>query len=200
MSLVKQVPTVSGEENHFLIQSFLNQEQSEDFPFRMALTALEKLESSCSNQKELNLYMLEDIVFSSIHATFYETIFAAIKNNSHLAAVMVEQFETGTAERERIIAEQSEHHINFILNAGNCKGCPSCQHHSDVKELIPHWQKENGDFFLTLYLGMQTIQFAMEHLLYDVVPFDKTITPFLGQQDILHFRRFLYHYVETHSV
>ena len=199
MPLVKQKPHTSSGESHLLIQSFLNQEKNEDFPFHMALSALEKLESSSSNQEELNLYMLEDIVFSSINATFYETVFATIKDNRELAASIVEQFEASASERERVIAEQSEHHINFILNSGNCRGCPSCQHHSDVQELIPHWKNKNRDFFLTLYLGMQTIQSAMEYLLYEVVPYDKAIIPFLGQQDILHFRRFLYRYVENHS-
>ena len=198
MPLVKQ--TLShGPDKHPLIQSFLAQKDNEDFPFKLALSALEKLESSDSEEEELNLYMLEDIVFSSIYATFYEAIFAAIKKNPLLAAKLVEQFEKSSEEREQLIAQQSEHHVNFILNSGHCQGCPSCPHHRDVNELIPHWKRGNRDFFLTLYLGMQTIQFAMEHLLYEVVPYHRDILPMLGPRDILRFRQFLYRYVETHE-
>ena len=199
MPLVRTTSSPGCEEQHPLNRSFLNSEKKEDFPFRMALSSLEKLESSSADQEELTLYMLEDIVFSSIHATFYETVFATIKNNPDLAEGIVEQFEESASERDRVIAEQSEHHISFILNNGYCRGCPSCQHHSDVKELIPHWQNKNQNFFLTLYLGMQTIQSAMEQLLYETIPFDRNILPFLGQQDILQFRRFLYRYVENNT-
>ena len=198
MPLVKLMRT-PREEEHPLIRTFLDQEEREDFPFKMSLDALEKLKSSCSDEKELHLYMLEDIVFSSIYATFYEAIFVAIKNNPQWAAKLAEQFEKSSEERERLIAEQSDHHVNFILNSGDCRGCPSCRHHGDVQELIPHWERGNWNFFLTLYLGMQTIQFSMEHLLYEVVPYDETVIPLLEPREILGLRQFLYRYVETHS-
>ena len=198
MSLVKSTSPIDAED-HPLIQSFLEQKNQEDFPFSLALSSLEKLESSCSGQDELDICLLEDIVFSSIYATFYEAIFAAIKDNPKIAANLVEQFEKSTPEREQLIARQGQHHIDYILNSGKCKGCPSCQHHRDVLELLPQWQNKNRDFFITLYLGMQTIQFAMEHLLYEVVPYDNSIIPLLGQKDILHFRQFLYRYAETHN-
>ena len=196
MTLVKPTPIPRSRENHPLIQTFLKQENSEDFPFPMALDALEKLERSCTDEEELSLCLLEDIVASSIYATFYEAIFAAIKNNPHLASQLVDKFEKSAEEREQIIAEQSQHHINYILNGGYCPGCPSCENHADVDELIPHWKSNNRDFFLTLYLGMQTIRYAMEHVLYDLIPFDKTLPAHLGQQEIRHFRQFLYSYVE----
>ena len=186
------------EENHPLIQSFLDQKDAPDFPVTLALNALEKLESSSSDEEELSLFLLEDIVFSSIYATFYEAIFAAIKNNPQLADRLVEQFEKSTQEREQVIAQQSEHHVHFILNSGHCEGCPSCQHHDDVNELLPHWQRGNRDFFLTLYLGMQSIQCAMEQLLYETVPDNPKLIPLLGQQDILRFRQFIYRYASQH--
>ena len=186
-----------GTEIHPLNQFFLKQEKNDDFSFLLALEALEKLESSVPSEEDLNLYLLEDIIFSSIYATFYETLFIAIKNNPQVATQLIKQFEKNEEERKQIIAEQSEHHVNFVLNLGNCQGCPSCQHHRDVNELIPHWKRGNRDFFLTLYLGMQTIQFAMEHLLYKRVPHDNTLIPLLGQQDILRFRQFIYRYVES---
>ena len=196
MSLIKTTSIPRNREKSPLIQTFLKQEHSEDFPFRLALHSLEQLENSYTDEEELNLCLLEDIVASSIYATFYEAIFTAIKNNPQFASELVEQFEKSTDEREQIIAQQTEHHINYIANGGHCPGCPSCENHTDVDELIPHWKSANKDFFLTLYLGMQTIRYAMEHVLYDLIPFDKNLPHHLRQQDIRHFRQFLYNYVE----
>ena len=98
-----------------------------------------------------------------------------------------------------MISEQTEYHFNFILNKGLCSGCPACDNHSDVVELLSHWQKGNIEFFVTLYLGMQTIQFTMEHLLYDIIPVNKSVAKELTPDNILSFRQFIYSYVEAHS-
>lgn len=185
--------------NALLKNHFLGLKGRPNFPFTMALRDLENLEATTENKEDFYHYLLEDIVFSSIYATFYEKIFVTIKNDPDLAIGLVNSFAKNKEERERIISEQTEYHVNFVLNDGLCSGCSACEHHKDVAELLSRWQNGDVNFFVTLYLGMQSIQYSMEYLLYDVVPVDKQIISQLTQDNIMSFRQFIYNYVETHS-
>ena len=70
---------VKSTESHPLNRYFLEQEGNSDFPFTMALHALENLEGSTQNERDFYHYLLEDIVFSSLYATFMKQFFSPSK-------------------------------------------------------------------------------------------------------------------------
>ena len=185
------------EKEGFLNKYFLQLQGQSDFPLTMAFNSLEKLAESTKDEKNLLHFLLEDVIFSSIYASFYEAIFLAIYDNPNIVNKLVDSFENNVDEREQIIARQTEHHSSFVMEGGNCSGCSSCQNHPDVTELVHPWRDENLDYFQSLYLGMQTIQFSMEHLLYDVTPFDKKLPHYLTGANLLSFRRFIYNFVQA---
>ena len=182
-------------ENPF-IPFFLKSEKEPNFPFVLALQTLEELEKTARSETELLEYMMEDIIFSSIYATFYEHLFVTIKENNHLTLELIDKFSETAKEREMLIAGQAEHHFRYILNGGQCAGCEACDNHSDVDDLIEYYETGDLNFFISLYLGMQTITFALEQLLYDILPHRTDITDQLGSDKILEYRQYLIEYAE----
>ena len=158
------------ESQNALFPYFMRLEGEGQFPFLLALGALEELEKSASTDKELLDYLLEDIIFTSIYATFYEQLMVTVHENAEHCIPLIDKFSEGGHQREQIIATQTQKHYDYILNEAYCEGCECCENHGDVDELIPKWKNGELDFFLSLYIGMQTIQYSMEHILYDVIP------------------------------
>ncbi len=198
MTLIKKISDkiLPKKDSRDLMKLFYDLEGSPEFPFTLALSTFEKLEAQATSQKELIEYLMEDIVFSSLYATFYEEILATIYQNPDVAVPLVNRFSEDQSTREQIIAEQTQSHMNYIMAQGKCPGCAHCDNHQDVKDLIQYWAKQDFKFFVTLYMGMQTIQFTMEYLLYDVVPTCQDYSRWLKRENLLKFRQNLYDFVE----
>jgi len=179
-----------------LARFFHDLEGEPDFPFTLAQESFLKLKETAPNEEELFLYLLEDIIYTSLYATFYEQIFITIKKNPDLAIGLIDQFANDSKDRESAIGQLTQHHVSFIENKGLCPGCPACDNHTDVAELISYYLKGDVDFFINLYVGMQTIQFSMEHLLYDIVPSNPSMVQDLNNQNLLAFRQYIFDYTE----
>ena len=179
-----------------LFEVFLSKENAEDDPFELGLKSFEQLELSAKSEEELMSFFLEDVVFSSLHATFYESILIAIKQNPEFAEKLINDFSKDIEARERIIAIQTHHHMEYVIARGYCKGCRFCDNHKDVDELVEPWIKQEYNFFCGLYVGMKTIQFGMEQLLYEHIPTNPLLIAHLGIQNILDLRQAIFAYAE----
>lgn len=198
MSLLKRLAekTRSKEQKKSLMSLFLELEGSSEFPYEMALSTYENLKQQSQNKTEFLAYLLEDIVYSSLYATYYEEILNTIHLNPEVALPLINQFSEDQESRDQEVAEQTYAHVEYIINKGQCQGCAHCEHHVDVNDLVGYWQKQDLSFFSTLYLGMQTIQFSMEHVLYDVLPTEIELSEIVARKALLNFRQEIYEDVE----
>lgn len=199
MSLLKKFlspkkSTESAPKADVFIKSFHRLEGTSSFPYVQALEALDNLEQTAHNEQELLFFLLEDIIFTSLYATYYEQILIGLSQNPHVALELIERFGREEEEREKLIGQQTYHHAQFIEKLGLCDGCICCENHTDVAELISPWQKGDREFFINLYVGMQTIQFAMEDLIYEVIPAHPAIITEINNSAILDFRKYLYNF------
>ena len=200
MSLVKKLinPLRSKDPKkvEFIADFFTDTERS-DHPFKLAMHTYNQLTETTGSREEIFLFMIEDVIFTSLYATFYEQLLFTAKENPAVAVDLINHFEKDHEERERVIAEQTQYHLNFILNDGQCEGCPACDNHNDVAELIPLVKKGDYQFFKNLYLGMQTIQYAMEELIYDKLTLSPEWLGSLSPENILSFRQLVIEYAEN---
>ncbi len=176
---------------------FMRLEGESQFPFLLALNSLEELEKTANSDRELLDYLVEDIIFTSIYATFYEQLFLTMKDNPEYAIDLIDRFSEGGKEREEIIARQTHFHFEYLKNNGVCPGCECCENHPDVDEIIPSYKKADLEFFIKLYLGMQAIQFSMEHLLYDILPHRQDLLTQLSDKNVLGFRQAIIDYTDN---
>jgi hypothetical protein len=179
-----------------LMQIFNDLEGSPEFPFALALKSFEKIQQEAQSQQELTQFLLEDVLMSSLYATFYEEILDTISKNQDVAIPLINRFSEDQNLREQTVAEQAEAHLNYIISAGTCPGCTHCDNHKDVMELVEYWKKQDFKFFVTLFLGMQTIQYTMEALLYDVIPTSQDYAQWVGREHVLALRQEIYQFVE----
>jgi hypothetical protein len=198
MSLIKKEhsPRLTNETPKFF-QTFFNLDERSDHPYKMAVHTYYQLQETTGSPEEAYLFMLEDIIYSSLYATFYEQLLFTVKENPLVAEELITAFEADHEERERIIAGQTENHLSFILNEGKCSGCPACENHGDVAELVSSFHGGDFEFFKLLYLGMQTIQYAMEELSYDYAPEEPHWYPEFTPENILEYRQRIIEYVEN---
>ena len=191
-----QNPHHLKKQHSFLFDYFIKLEGSKEFPFILALNSLKEIEESVNTDRALMDCLLEDIIFISIYATFYENLFVSLSQDRGQIHEMIDQFSEESDQREVLIAQQTQKHFDFIKNKGQCNGCECCNNHKDVQELIAPYFKLNLDFFINLYLGMQSIQFTMEHLLYDVFPVEDQAVEDLNHESILKLRQEIINYTE----
>ena len=198
MSLVKRIiqPKLRKEKLAFR-EFFFSETDRSDHPHRMDLHTFNQLQETASSQEEAYLFMVEDIIYSSLYATFYESLLFTLKENRDVANDLIATFEKDHEERERLIAEQTEYHLAYILNKGQCAGCPACENHNDVQELVGLFHGGDFAFFKSLYIGMQTIQFAMEELIYDLAPEHHEWFGEFTPDNVLEFRQEIIEYVEN---
>ena len=179
-----------------LNELFFAKEQATDFPFKMAKETYNNLVTNTDNFQQLMLFLLEDIIYTSIYATFYEQLLVTAGENIDVAGKLIGNFQSEEQQREVLISEITSAHFKYVINHGNCKGCDYCQDHSEVEELCEYWNKQDEKFFKTMYTGMMTIQFTMEHLLYDLIPNDPEVLFDCSEDNILKFRQTIYNFVE----
>lgn len=179
------------------IEYFVEREESGDSAYLAALDTLGELKKSASDLTEFQEILLEDIIFTSLNATYYEHLFVSLRENPQYLIELIDRFSEDSDTRDNEIALQGHDHFNYIINSGTCVGCKSCAHHTDVEDLIAKWQEGDLDFFITLYIGMQTIQYALDQILYDLLPNSKELVNEVTIESILEFRQFIYKYSES---
>lgn len=185
------------EKSYQLIQAFLDLEGRPDFPLTLAESNLKDILQNTANPDEQLIFIIEDSIFASLYATFYEQILLTINENPHLAIELIEKFEQDYEAREQVIANQTQLHLDYILNGGQCEGCSSCENHSDVEELVTYFLNNDRQFFITLFLGMQSIQYSMDHLLYNILPSRLDLIDTLTDEDILTLRKYIFNFAQT---
>ena len=182
--------------NPFINFFLENERLGEDSAFTFSMDSFSKLKDGARTLETLQELLLEDIIFSSLNATYYETLFITIKKHPDLFIPLIDKFSESSDVRSNEIAGQAEEHFQFVLKGGSCSGCKSCENHKDVYELVTHWNAKDVDFFITLYLGMQTIQYTLEQILYDLIPTRRDLIEELDSNIILEFRKYVYSYTE----
>jgi hypothetical protein len=200
MTLMKRMSEKLGQmrsKEPRLLQIFSDLEGSPEFPFNLALNTFEEIQASSANTQELLGHLLEDVLVSSLYATFYEEILNTIHENPDVSVQLVNRFSEDQTMREQIIATQAHAHLNFIVTGGTCPGCPHCDNHKDVADLVSYWKNQDFKFFVTLYMGMQTIQYTMEYILYDVIPTCQDYAEDVSRESVLKLRQAVYDYVEN---
>ena len=138
----------SAEQIIEFIDFFHSLEDGPQFPLDLALESAETLQKTAASTGEFNDFLLEDSIFASIYATFYEKLFSSLIDNSQILPNLIETFSNSYESREQLIAAQAEKHVQFIKNDGHCNGCSCCDNHKDVVDLVPYWNQQNLDFFL----------------------------------------------------
>ncbi len=178
------------------IDYFHEQEDGPDFALKLALTLFQDLETQSKDDEELMLFCMEDIIYAALYATFYEHIFLAIRDNKHSGVELIDKFSSTLEQREQLLATQTQDHLNYVLADGQCPGCKSCENHKDVVDMVPYWQKRDFTFFVNMFLGMHTIQFAFEQFLYDLLPYNLELASNLDSGGILTIRKHIFSYTE----
>jgi hypothetical protein len=176
------------------IYDFLkNLEQSETHPVYFALEGFNQLKNEADkNEEELSLYLLEDILFSSLYTSFCESFFLeARQSDLNLIESYIEHFEKGSPEREAQIALETESHLQYIINDGQCEGCSYCSSHKDLNPLVDKWNNGEIEYFIELYLGMQAIQSFFDQILYDFLPYNPDVLAQFTMESIDKIRVFL---------
>ena len=179
-----------------LSKIFYELENSEASPYELALNSFNELKKSTNSTEELFYFLIEDSIYISLYATFYEELFKCMKANLDKASDLIKRFADASEERERLIATEAQNHVNYIENLGACDGCQSCENHKDVVELISSYQNGDLDFFIDLYIGMQTIQNSMEALIYDILPDNEEFIEALSVNDIMEWRSQIFSYAQ----
>lgn len=204
MSIINKLSTPFSKKNqkegplHSILRDyFLSMEKEEEFPLNLAFKTLEQIESTAKSPEEMAYYFLEDIIFSSLYATYVETLLIALRDHPPIALELIDKFNERIEEREREIAGQTQNHVNYIQNFGQCPGCVNCEHHKDVDELVEYWESGDLEFFKTLFIGMQTIQFTFDYIMNDLVPRETQILAEFNEEEILKFRQFVITYTEN---
>ncbi len=167
---------------------------TKEFPYNLAVESVENLHKSSKSKEDFFYYLLEDSIFASLYATFYEKLFITLIEEPSMTNSIIDNFSEQCDEREVLIAKHTHLHLQFIQNGGVCRGCVCCSNHKDVAALIPYWKNKDMDFLIELYVGMQAIQFTLENLLYDYIPTNFAIIPYLTEFNILEFRKYLFNF------
>lgn len=187
----------SNSESGNILVNFFNELEKNNSCYDLALSSLFAIKDQCTTEDEFLSFLLEDSLFTSLYATFYEHLLVGVHNNQDVGLELIRMFKEQTQTREQILASQSQDHFNFITNGGKCPGCASCENHADVAELVEPFANSDLNFFVELYLGMLTIQFAMEALIYDLIPQDINIAKTLDAKNILAWRQYIYEYAQA---
>ena len=177
---------------------FLAYRDEPDFAYDLALESLEQLEGSSGTEEEIFECLLEDIIFSSLYATYYEQVLTALRNEPGRGGELIGRFSEERSSRERFIAVQTGAHADFIRQGGRCEGCPFCENHGDVQGLVERWIRRDYGFLSGFYVGMVTIRHSMEQILYDIVPVRADLVALFTEENILDYRRRIIGYTDEH--
>lgn len=198
MSLVKKIfkPILKNQSSNVLFQYFLKQNHLEEFPLSLAHQSLIQLRETSQSEQHYFYYLVEDCIFSSVYATFYEEILNAISQNKSRAQELIDIFQKDQDERDQIVNQITQSHLSYLESKGHCDGCPHCDNHSDLQDILKAFLNGDISFFEKLYVGMQTIQFSMEALIYDWLILKPELLNSIDRNSVQSFRKELYHFCE----
>lgn len=183
----QKIPTQS-----LLLRSVHQHENTPASPFALARLSLGELKRQATDEEEYLQYLLEDIIYTSIYATFYEELMVTLKENFELARPLTQKFQEEANKRDALIGSIAEAHVNYILKDAFCEGCVHCDHHADVRDLLGPWQRLDTPFFEDLYLKMQAIQTIMEQIVYeDIFESGRSIAQEMNRDNILKLRQYI---------
>lgn len=173
------------------VQFLHSSEGTPNFAYNQALNALDKVEKTADSPRKLMEYLMEDIIFTALYTTIYEELFLTLKKHSDIAVKLIEKFSESGEERDQLVNTHTHNHMNFILNNGECAGCTSCEGHSDLSPLLVHWHKGDLEFFVKLYLEVQTIHSGLERILYELIPNHPDHIERINENVIGQFRQYM---------
>lgn len=180
------------------IQRFNSLEGTSEFPMSLALRSLEELEESTQgDEDELCRCLLEDVIFNSISSYFYEDLINTISENPDVSTELLEKFSERTEEMDEEVARETADHCDYIEQENHCDGCPSCDRHKEFAHLVSPWILKDIDLLIREYLKIKTIHFALEQIIFDILPTQKERLNNVSIKDIEifkhHTRRFVEH-------
>ena len=153
-----------------IIQYFHSVEPTRTSPYQEALDAYKAVEQTAKSNEELMYFLASDIIFTALHTTVLEEMFATIRNNAQYSVELIKKFAEDTQMRDDLINDHTTNHLHFLDKGGYCEGCESCEGHNDITHLIPHWRKSDLNYFTKLYLEVQTIFCFLERIIYELIP------------------------------
>jgi len=162
--------------------------ESEDFAFFAALDALDSILKQATGDEELITLLLEECIYSALLATHNENLILGLKNDPQSMDRLLKDYEYQTTAREQMITKHVVYHSDYINNFGFCDGCDQCRYHPDVNDLITPWSNKDLNFFINLYVGMCTINFAFDQVIFELIPNSPKILVNMDQPRIQEFR------------
>jgi hypothetical protein len=178
-----------------LIEEFHRYEGVSEFSYNQALSALDNIQKSAQSKDQFIDFVLSDIIFTALHTTIMEEMFVTIRSHQEIAVPLIQKFSEATVERDKMINIHTKNHLRYLANNGECEGCSSCEGHKDIVTMLPRLAKHDVDYFLKLYLEVQTIYCALERVLYQFIPTHVEVVEFLDDQTMIQFRSYVAHYV-----
>jgi len=179
------------------IESFNHLQRGPEFPMNLALRSLEEIEENASeDERELQRCLLEDIIFNSISSYFFEDLIKSVGENADVAQELLEQFSERTEEMDEEIVRETIYHRTFIENERYCEGCPYCEKHKEFTHYSKAWINEDTDFFVHEYLKTKTLHFALEQILFDVLPHQKERLRSISSKNIDAFKHHVRNFVD----
>ncbi len=178
----------SGQPDNPLVALFKPYQNDSDSPPCLAKNGRDLI-LECPDKEEVFYAFVEDAIFSSLYATVYEQMLLSLASNPDLALQLIDNFGKHQEEREQLLWQQTHEHLQFIQSNGQCPGCSCCENHADVIDLIPAFNEFDMTFYQELYIGMQSIQFAMEQLLYEFIPDNPELINLIDSTNIFGLRK-----------
>lgn len=178
-----------------LIEYFHSNETTSKFAYKQALSALEEIQKTSKSKEHFLEMVLTDIIFAALHTTIMEELFSALRIHQDVGVPLIQKFSESASERDQMVNIHTKNHIRFIANNGTCDGCASCEGHNDIATLLPRWHKRDVDFFIKLYLEVQTIYCTLERLLYKYLPLNIELSENLNTDLVTQYRTYIAHYV-----
>ncbi|MBI2520044.1 MAG: hypothetical protein HYV97_06495 [Bdellovibrio sp.] len=173
------------------VHFFHSFEGTTNYAYNQALVALAKVEKTAETPRKLMEYLMEDIIFTALYTTIYEELFLTLKQHPDVAIRLLDKFADGQSDRDQLVNIHTQNHMNYIMHDGECSGCSSCEGHSDLTPLLVHWHKANLEYFVKLYLEVQTIHSGLERILYDLIPTHPDYIDRINDSIISQFRQYI---------
>lgn len=183
--------------HNLLRDYYLNLEEGESSPFQYSIESLMELEKTSRSNEELAYYLMEEVIFNSLLCTYMEHIMLSVKETPNIAQAIIERFYQDQPTTEKELGEQTQAHANYVQNFGKCEGCPHCENHGDLEELIHFWEMGDLEFFKKLFLSMNIIQISFNYILQDFIPKNINKLNLFEFEEILKFREFIVAYSDN---
>ena len=114
------------EEKNYIWDYFQEISETKLSPYTQALDALKGVEESSRDKDEFIYFLTSDIIFTALHTTVMEEMFATIQNNSEYSIELISKFASDTQMRDDLTNDHTTNHLKYIVNNGDCEGCNSC--------------------------------------------------------------------------